>query len=229
MTDFTDRANRLRTMWNRSRNLYSAFYAELDAARREIGDDKFADWCFNDLRISLSILNDTARVLRSADAGVVKAGLAQARQEEARVKQAAREERRQLAEERKRQKAERREAAKRAVRNADQKKRRDEKKAMLRLSLPAGSDELARLLAECASVEKMTRVELGRRYAAMKRIVENQQAGKNEDGKHWTWGQWSSAFIKRSRMDIYRCIQEFVTLGYNTENENVVTFPQNVA
>jgi hypothetical protein len=90
--------------------------------------------------------------------------------------------------------------------------------------------QLTTLLMKSQSLEKTNRVQLGECYAAMKRIVENGEAGNCPDtGKPWTWEQWSKAYIKRSRVDIYKCIQEFVASCNNSQSENVHILHPNVA
>jgi multidrug efflux pump subunit AcrA (membrane-fusion protein) len=212
--------------------MYSAFYAELNEARREIGDDKFADWCFSELRISLSILTEARRILRAADAAVVQADFAQARAAEkqakkaaaavaAQARQIAREERnRQIAEKNQQQAKERRRVTK---------QRHRENRRMRLLQLGPENPDLVRLLAECEAIEKPTRAELGRRYLAMKHIVENHEAGRNERDEYWTWVGWAAAHIERSRRDINRCIADFGTSCPNEQDENVIHFPKSVA
>lgn len=107
----------------------------------------------------------------------------------------------------------------------------ERKQKAMAAAVPATSDnaELARLLDECRGIEKTCRIDLGRRYAAMKLIVETQQAGKDANGKHWTWLKWAKLHIQRSREDIWKCIQEHVASCNISHDENVVMFPQNIA
>jgi hypothetical protein len=232
MTDYSERASKLRVLWNKGRNMYSAFYSELNEARREIGDEQFANWCFTELRISLSILNEAARLLKSADAGVVRTELARAVQANkeivAHARQAAKEERERLAEQKKREQAELRKERKHAARVEYKKAWRENKAIALRRAMPENA-ELSRLLAECATIEKTSRAELGRHYMVMKEIVQTQKAGRDERGEHWTWGKWSRTYIDRSPRDIDRCIVEFQTSCLNKQEENVIQFPQIVA
>jgi hypothetical protein len=73
-----DRAEKLRVLWKKARNMYASFFTELDAVRHEIGDDKLADWCFEELHMSLSIISSTASLLRKVDADRVRSDLADA-------------------------------------------------------------------------------------------------------------------------------------------------------
>jgi hypothetical protein len=73
-----DRAEKLRVLWKKARNMYASFFTELDAVRHEIGDDKLADWCFEELHMSLSIISSTASLLRKVDADRVRTDLADA-------------------------------------------------------------------------------------------------------------------------------------------------------
>lgn len=98
--------------------------------------------------------------------------------------------------------------------------------ATLKARLSAGPEnpDLRRLLAEVAQIEKPSRIELGRVYQEMKIIVENKQAGRNEHGSFWTWGEWVKRYLNRSRQDVYKCIEEFVASCDNSETDNVVAF-----
>jgi hypothetical protein len=239
MVDYTERAARLRVLWNRGRNIYTSFYTELDAARSDVGDERFADWCFYELRISLSILNDTARVLKSADAAVVRREWAQAREVEKAARKTVAEEnkREREAAHQRRQAAQARAAEERKAAEADNKRAEDNRKQRDRRARLAAekkkqtltNPDLVRLLGECEGIEATSRVELGRRYAEMKDIVQRQQAGRNVHGHFWTWGGWCEVNIERSRKDIWRCIEEFVASCHNSQSENVVQFQKTVA
>jgi flagellar biosynthesis GTPase FlhF len=246
--DFTDSAQRLRVMWNKGRNMYSAFYTELDSVRREVGDDQFADWCFHKLRISLSILNETARVLKAADASVVKTELAKAREVEKEAKKRAAEQakrereeakvRRELdrlkREEEERMAAKAREdtkvadrARKTAERAAQRNKANREKRAIELETVGPDNPVLRQGLENCQRIETISRVELGREYSIMKEEVIMRRAGKNASGKLWTWGEWASFYIKRSARDINKCIAEFGASCPIPQGENVVSFREN--
>jgi len=62
--------------------MYAAFFCELEEARKEIGNEKFADWCLFELGIGLSVLTDVMGVLKKEDAARVKAEFVQARHQE---------------------------------------------------------------------------------------------------------------------------------------------------
>jgi hypothetical protein len=74
-------ANRLRALWKSGRDKYSSFYVVLDEVQREVGDKALADWCLDNLRISLSVIVKTRKVLRETDAEIVKRDLAGATDE----------------------------------------------------------------------------------------------------------------------------------------------------
>jgi hypothetical protein len=87
--DTDDDATRLRVLWNKGRNMYASFFVELGAVRKRIGDDKLSDWCFNELHISLSVISDTASLLKKADAKRERDDLARAREHEREKKRTA--------------------------------------------------------------------------------------------------------------------------------------------
>jgi hypothetical protein len=85
-----DRAERIRVLWNKGRNMGAAAFTELEAVRQEIADEeKFVDWCIYELHISSSIIYRAADLLKKVDADRVKADLAQARKCERDQKRAA--------------------------------------------------------------------------------------------------------------------------------------------
>jgi len=75
--DFDD-AKRLRVAWDRGINHLASFYALLDNKRREIGDAALRDWCFFELKVSLSIIMQVSQVLEDADRERVREELARA-------------------------------------------------------------------------------------------------------------------------------------------------------
>jgi len=244
--DFTDSAQRLRVMWNKGRNMYSAFYTELDNVRREVGDEHFADWCFHKLRISLSILNETARVLKSADASVVKAELAKARDAEREAKKRAAEqtklerEKAKVRRERLKKEEEERVAAKaredakiaekarKVAERARERNKENREKKTIELTVQGPENPVLRQgLENCRRIETASRVELGREYAKMKEEVVMRRAGKNASGKLWTWGEWANFYIKRSARDINKCIVEFGASCPIPQVENVIQFEKN--
>jgi flagellar biosynthesis GTPase FlhF len=122
---------------------------------------------------------------------------------------------------------------KRQKRNATSRKsyreRRDAANAVAKVaatdnSLSTLNPRLDVLLAECKHIEKISRIERGRRYAEMQEIVNKRQAGNNPaTGKRWFWGAWCKTHIQRSERDIGKCIAEFI--GHNAlklNDDNVV-------
>jgi len=78
------------------------------------------------------------------------------------------------------------------------------------------------LLAEIDQIEKVNRVELGRRYAELQAMSNNNQLGLNpKTNKHWGWGAWCEVHIRRSVRDIYQCIEEFVRSSHK-HSDNIV-------
>jgi hypothetical protein len=71
-------AQRLRALWKSGRDKYASFFVVLDEVRHEIGNDALPKWCFDNLRISISVIVKTRKVLRETDAEIVKRNLAEA-------------------------------------------------------------------------------------------------------------------------------------------------------
>jgi hypothetical protein len=78
--DLDERAARLRALWKSGRDKYSSFYTVLGEVRPEIGDDALPNWCFDNLRIGIDVITETAKVLRGVDAKIAKADLAAAKE-----------------------------------------------------------------------------------------------------------------------------------------------------
>lgn len=115
------------------------------------------------------------------------------------------------------------------VRDRDYRKRRNAATAKARASAAvlatAENPRLNALLSECYQLERLTRVELGRRYAEMQEIVNNRRAGLNRmTNKPWFWGAWCEAHIKRSRQDVGKCIKDFLSHSCDKTSDNVVHF-----
>lgn len=223
MTDYTETTSRLRVLWNRGRQFYSSFYAELQTARAEIGDDRFADWCFYELRISLSIMQNVAAVLQKADAERVKQELMVSKRLAQAQAKAARDAAR-AASQRKREAATA--SAKRAKSNAYQRTRRAriKEEATAKSVRISENPYLAELVIKARGIVKTSRVDCGHLYAEMKRAVQAGEAGNDEFGKKWRWTRWATLHIDRSVRDIDQCIVEFRRSISETQNtDNVVT------
>lgn len=75
-------SERLRALWKSGRDKYASFFSVLNEVRAEIGDEALGNWCFDELRIGLSVIMDIRRLLTATDADIVKADLAAARKAE---------------------------------------------------------------------------------------------------------------------------------------------------
>jgi hypothetical protein len=73
------------------------------------------------------------------------------------------------------------------------------------------SSEAANLLALYKHREKVSRIELGKLLVQMRELVQTNKAGKDSDGKPWTWNKWCETFIDRSRPTI----KEYITAYYD--------------
>lgn len=246
MTDLVQAANRLTALWKSGRDKYASFFHVLNEVQAAIGPEALPDWCVHNLRVQLSVIERVSGVLRSADAEREKLTLAAARAHQKRVAAMERERVKAEAERRRHEreiaKAEReadRQAleleklrlAKEVKKTANRLRRsdrRDERVQKIK-SGPPDNEVLAGLLAECEGIERTRRIELGKRYAAMKDVVQAHRAGKNEDHKYWTWGEWAARYIPRSRPDVWKCIQEYVASCNNSQHENVIHLHKNAS
>jgi len=211
--DYSEKIDRIRVLWNRARNMYSSAFAVLDEVRSEIGDERFASWCFHELHISLSILNNTSAILKSEDAAIV-------RDKNKRAKEYAKEQRRAAKAEREEETRQRKQAAILVQKEADKLERRQQRRESKALQLDEAvrsalisnlPGELADALAECRAIETQSRTALGKHYSVMKNAVKAKRAGKDQNGRYWNWSTWCAAMIGRSKQDADRCIAEFHT------------------
>lgn len=202
--------------------MFSSFFAELMEMRSEVGDENLGDWCHNELHIDLTICNNIANVLKAAEAAVIKSNLEAARKLEREQKKAAakiarieREEERAAREAEKQKKVV-------EVAQALKKKQKEQRKSakavdrLAELIPPAAS--LTTLLEKYAASVKKSRIEHGQLFWEMKCIVDRHDAGKDEEGKYWTWSKWAERYIQRSRRDIKKCIQEYEVMKNDLAN-----------
>lgn len=226
MTDFdyTEVAARLRVLWNRGRHTYSTFFAELQTARAEIGDDvKFADWCFYDLKISVSVIQTVSGVLVKADRDRVRQEIAVVKKLAAAESKAQREADRAAKDARQHAKTE---AEKKQRKSEGQQRRRQrERENAPKPILISDVPRLAELQERDRTLEVSHRVERGEVYAEMHRIVDAGEAGKDEFGRKWKWTRWVEKHLPHTRRWIEMCIAAFkrTTLRENFQQENVVS------
>jgi hypothetical protein len=76
MDDDLSEVKRIRVAWDRGINHLASFYAMLDNKRKEIGDGALRDYCFFELKISLSIIMQVSQILEDADRERVREELA---------------------------------------------------------------------------------------------------------------------------------------------------------
>lgn len=73
--DKREQAHRLKALWKSGRDKYRSFHAVLNEVRKEIGSARLGHWCVRELGISLSVINDTTKILGGIDAANAKAEL----------------------------------------------------------------------------------------------------------------------------------------------------------
>jgi hypothetical protein len=103
--------------------------------------------------------------------------------------------------------------------------------------LPPDPVQVDRLRA-CERIDRMSQLEQGKLYAAMREDVQTHRVEKNpKTGKYWTWVKYAEEYIPRSRKQINKCIalyeanKEDVTLGditqgANVQENNIVNLPR---
>lgn len=241
--NLSDAAHQLNTLWKSGRDKYVSFFTILGQVRNEVGSDALNQWCIINLRLHIDTIVRILGLLRETDAQREKLALKDAldakRKTDAEVRARKTEERQQkqadrqfaMAQKRAQQDADK-QARERQRRNKAKRDGYHEKKeralaACRQQHKAAAVDAIENprvkvLLAECQEIEKTSRCELGRRYAELQEIVNSGQLGKNPaTGKAWAWTTWAEQHIEKSRVDIYKCIRDFVASCNNFQEENV--------
>jgi hypothetical protein len=78
-----DEINRMRVSWKKGRQMFESFFTQLDAVRKQIGDDeRFAHWTFDQLKIGVGRAREVAAILHKDDAKRVKEELRRAKDAE---------------------------------------------------------------------------------------------------------------------------------------------------
>jgi flagellar biosynthesis GTPase FlhF len=118
--------DRAKVLWSKGQNFFSAFFAELQNVRKEIGNDAmFSKWCWDELHLGLMAITRVADVLSVVDAAKAKAELATTRAAEQEQKRKEREQREAFAAaDRKRKEEEKAAAAAEKARNEELEKQR---------------------------------------------------------------------------------------------------------
>src|SRR5208282_4282240 len=81
-----ERINKLRTVWKKARNYYATFFVELNGVRKELGDDALAAWCFDELQIGVTALQNATHFLGKIDGGLMRDELKRAKKAETMAK-----------------------------------------------------------------------------------------------------------------------------------------------
>lgn len=175
--------------------MYETFFHGLEEVEKDIGTEALPDWCYNDLKISLAIINRTAGILKANDLARAKQLIAPARKIEKQVQklrkyEEAEKEKKRLAENNKISRERNREFVDRA---------HDTK--------PAAA--LQHLLTECDALADEHLVALGERYAEMKRAVESGAAGTDPNGAPWVWNRWAPIHLREKMGKINHCILRY--------------------
>jgi hypothetical protein len=143
--------DRLRVLWEKSRNYLTSFYTELETVRNEFGNDKeFASWCLMDLHIGVDVLVASTGFLRPTDARIAKRELALAREADKEARRIAKQqkkaqaaaERAQAAAEKARQEKETKEERKKKNAKNRYKRSKAELAAFYEHSVPKGNGHL---------------------------------------------------------------------------------------
>src|SRR5262249_14494296 len=70
-----DLAERMKALWRSGQDKYNSFFYCLNEVRGHVGDDALMEWCFENLKISITKINLARDLLRKIDAEKVKEDL----------------------------------------------------------------------------------------------------------------------------------------------------------
>lgn len=79
-------AFRLRVKWDKGRNYFSSFFAELIEVQQSMESKAFEEWCRTQLGLSVGVILTSSKILKSIDAAIIQRNLAAARDEARRQK-----------------------------------------------------------------------------------------------------------------------------------------------
>jgi len=83
-------AHALQVRWQKARHYFSSLFRELESHQKAIGDEAYADWCIQELGISVGVLKKTTALLKEVDARIARESLQKAHAAELRKKAQAR-------------------------------------------------------------------------------------------------------------------------------------------
>lgn len=64
-------------------------------------------------------------------------------------------------------------------------------------------------LAEIERLECNNRIAVGRQFAELRELANNNKLGKNDKGRYWKFNPWCKAFVERSYRDVNKCIEMY--------------------
>lgn len=80
--DLTQQSERLKALWKSGRDKYTSFFSVLNEVRSVVGDDALPNWCFDNLRIGISVIVNAGKLLTALDREIVQSDLAAAKKAE---------------------------------------------------------------------------------------------------------------------------------------------------
>jgi hypothetical protein len=72
-------AGRLRVKWDKGRNYFLSFFSELTEVQKSMDREAFAQWCIQELHLSLGIIWNASNVLKAIDTKITKEAFASSR------------------------------------------------------------------------------------------------------------------------------------------------------
>jgi len=210
--DLDERASRCRVLWEKARNMYGSFFAELADVRSTMSPAEFDAWCFKSVGVSLSVAIKASEVLKATDAARVQSELKAVVRT---AKEAGKQDILDI------------KAKQIATRLAIEKNRtaiRDQEAINSRLKYEPVSTLVANILTELAAQRVRTRIQNGLAYILLKEAVKSGAEGIDPStGKKWKWEKWAVLAIGRPIASIRGCMWEAKKFNHQ-ENVQLQTF-----
>lgn len=184
--DLDDRAKRCRVMWEKARNMYGAFFAELSDVMTTMTPREFDDWCYKSVGVSVNVAIKASEVLKATDAARVQAELKTVQKA---AKEAAKQDMLDL-------KA--KQVSTRLTMEKNLTAIREQQAINSGLKYEPQSPMVGEILSELAGRRTRTRIENGIAYLRLRQAIKSGAEGLDPaTGKKWKWEKWAELAIGR--------------------------------
>lgn len=197
--DLDEEAKRCRVMWEKGRNMYTAFFSALSDVQGALSPEDFDNWCFKSVGVSLNVALKASGVLREADRLRVESSLKRAAQEAREQAKLKKEQATLQAADIKDKRTETQLNIEKNLTLLHEQQAVNERLATNpKLNYKPENTEVAEILSELSARQGKTRIENGLDYIRLKELVKSGAEGKDPaTGKKWKWEKWAVLAIGR--------------------------------